>query len=362
MANTDQTRAVVRAIDVGYGNTKYVSHHQYGSEVECSLFPSIAPHASVGADLSSGVFQRRNTVVVDVNGVNYEVGKDARLAQDASYGRILDPAFSLTDSYMALVRGALFYMGQEEIDMLVVGLPVNTHDQYESELSKRLRGQHRIPKVVRNADQVLVPSAASVTVNVKDVRVVPQPIGAFFDYAISKNIYGRMRGEMNLIIDPGFYTLDWIVAHGVKVNNARSSAHPGGMSAILAAMAESIGKKLGAQISDVTTIDEALKNGTKPRFFGKEMDISEEIKLGKEKARQFVNVLANKVGNKGVDIDNIVIAGGGAHFFRDVIAEKFPNHHLEIVREPVFSNVRGFQLAGTQFVNQDSFSKRNPGK
>lgn len=346
---------VVRAIDVGYGNTKYVARHDVGQEVMCSLFPSVAPHASLGPDLTAGVFQRRNTVVVEVNGVKYEVGKDAKLAQDASYVRSLDQGYAMTDAYLALVRGALFYMGTPVIDMLVVGLPVNNVEAYHEALAERLVGEHQIPTVIRDESGLLVPGAKTETVTVRSIKVIPQPIGAFFDYTIHNNLYGRMRTQMNLVIDPGYYTLDWVVAQGVKVNNARSDAHNGGMSAVLGAMAESLGRKLGVQIRDVGAIDEALRSGQKPRFFGKETDITEEIRIGKEKARQFVNVLANKVGNKGVDIDNIIIAGGGAEFFKDVVAEKFPNHDLVVTTDPVFSNVRGFQLAGEQWAQQQAF-------
>ena len=81
---------VVRAIDVGYGNTKFTTLVT-GSDIQCGLFPSLAPQASTGPDLAAGLMQRRNTVVVEVEGVKYEVGKDARLAQDASHGRVLDP-------------------------------------------------------------------------------------------------------------------------------------------------------------------------------------------------------------------------------------------------------------------------------
>ena len=349
---------VVRAIDVGYGNTKFVSQYEPGHEVLCSLFPSIAPNASLGPDLAAGVLQRRNTVVVEVNGVKYEVGKDAKLAQDSSYSRILDSAFSQTDAYLALVRGGLFYMGKPVIDMLVVGLPVNTVENYHTALSQRLVGKHQIPVMARDADQLYVPSGATTDVEVRAVKVVPQPIGALFDFSISNNLFSRLRSQMNLVIDPGYYTLDWVVAQGIKVNGARSGAQPGGMSSVLGAMAESISQRIGVQITDVSAIDDAIRTGQKPRFFGKELDIADQILLGKEKARQFVNVLATKVGNQGVDIDNIIIGGGGAEFFRDVIQEKFPNHSLIMTNDPVFSNVRGFQLAGVQWANQAAYAQR----
>lgn len=350
--NTQETQ-IVRAIDVGYGNTKFVAYHKHGDNIQCSIFPSITPHASGGDDLNGGIFQRRNTVKIAINGVLYEVGKDSRLAQDASYGRALGADYSLTDPYMALVRGAIFYMSVPKIDLLVVGLPVNTYSLHEKELAERLVGTHEVPKLVDG-----LPSSDTIEVEVRNVRVLPQPIGAFFDYSISNNLYGRMKSQMNLLIDPGYFTLDWVVSQGVKTVNARSGAHSGGMSAILGAMAEAISRDLGTQLTDFSAIDEAIRTGTKPCFYGKEFDMSKYIAIGKEKARQFIGVLATKVGNKGVDINNIILAGGGAEFFKDVIQESFPHHTLIVTKDPVFANVRGFQLAGEQFANQDAFTQQ----
>ena len=55
-------KLIVRAIDVGYGNTKFVDQHDHGSDIVCSLFPSVAPQTSAGPELSGGVIQRLNTV------------------------------------------------------------------------------------------------------------------------------------------------------------------------------------------------------------------------------------------------------------------------------------------------------------
>lgn len=336
---------IVRAIDVGFGNTKFVVLRQGAGEVHCGIFPSIAPQAPSTSDLGGEVFQRRNTAVVTVNDVRYEVGKDALLAQDASYGRILDPSYALTDAYIALVRGAFYYMGVTHIDVLVVGLPVNANENTRGELEKRLVGEHPIPLPRGNA------SGGETIVRVEKVSVLPQPIGAFFDYSMQGDRYNKMRNEMNLVIDPGYYTLDWVVARGTKIVDARSGAHSGGMSAVLSTVGEAISKKLGTQLTDYSSIDEALRTKTNPRFFGKEFDLKPFLPLAKDKVRQFVAVLANKVGSSA-DIDNILLAGGGAEFFKDIIAEKFPHHSINITPDPVFANVRGFQFAGERWVKQ----------
>lgn len=335
---------VVRAIDVGYGNTKYTSLVT-SSEIQCGAFPSLAPQASNGPDLASGLMQRRNTVVVEVDGVKFEVGKDSRLAQDATHGRVLDPDYCMTDAHMALIRGALYYMGQPRIDLLVLGLPVNTFERYQKKLAERVIGKHQVP--VRGAKGEVTMSE----VEIANVRVIPQPIGAFFDYSARTGAYDRMRSQMNLLIDIGYYTLDWLVADGVKMINARSGAHNGGMSAILRTMADAIGSEIGEQINDLSLLEDAIRTGANPYFYGKEFDITEHKKLGKAKAEQFVSVLANRVG-ANMDITNIILAGGGAEFFKDVLSEKFPRHEIITTRDPVFANVRGFQRAGQQFADQ----------
>ncbi|MDP1613776.1 MAG: PRTRC system protein D [Sulfuritalea sp.] len=341
------SKPIVRAIDVGYGSTKFTVLRQGPSEIHCGLFPSIAPQTASIPDLGGDLFQRRNTAVVEVNGVRYEVGKDAMLAKDASYGRTLDADYALTDAYMALLRGAIYYMGVDRIDVMVVGLPMGTLEAKRLELEKRLIGNHAIPSPRSKGDD-----AKDRIVHVEHVRVLAQPIGAFFDYSMQEGRFQKMRQEMNLVIDPGYFTLDWVVAQGVKIITARSGAHSGGMSAVLSTIGESIARDIGEQLPDYSSIDDALRCGNHPRFFGKEFDLSKYIPLAKDKARQFVAVLANKVG-PAADIDNILIAGGGAEFFCDLVAEKFPKHNIQITPDPVFANVRGFQFAGELWANQN---------
>ncbi len=330
---------VVKAVDVGYGNTKYTVLVADGN-IQCGVFPSIAPQASNGSDLSSGLMQRRNTIVVDVNGVRYEVGKDAHLAVDATHGRVLDPNYCMTDAYMALLRGALYYMGAPEIDLLVLGLPVNTHKQYQKALEEKAVGRHPVP--FRSGEQECV---------VKNVKVIPQPIGAFYDHSSQSGTYDRMRVQMNLLIDVGYYTLDWVVACGVKMNEARSGAENGGMSAVLQTMAKTISDEMGEPVTNLKLIEDALLTSTNPSFYGKEFDITKHMKGGKKKAEQFVSVLANRVGSS-MDITNIILAGGGAEFFREVLQEKFKKHTIVTTEDPVFANVRGFQRAGSSLMEQ----------
>ena len=45
-------------------------------------------------------------------------------------------------------------------------------------------------------------------------------------------------------------------------------------------------------------------------------------------------------------IQNVILVGGGAVMFKDAVKAAFPNHKISVVKEPMFANVKGFQIAG----------------
>lgn len=334
--------AVIRALDVGYGNVKHVQEHSNLATVPvCSKFPSRAPVASE-SDLGAGMLSRRNTVNVEVHGVMYEVGHDVTLAQGTfDESAVLDENFVLTDSYMARVLGAFHYMRDrmpgDTIDMLIVGLPVSTYDTHKDKLAEKLLGPHTLPFDRK--------------VDVKEVKVFPQPLGAFFNYiynAESENRlnYAEAKHQMNLVIDPGFFTFDWLLAKGMKSIPARSGAVYRGMSAVIKSMAEEISKKEGTNPTVVfRMLDDAIRDGLKLRVFGQEIDYQKYLPRAKNIITEAVSALSNSVGD-GADIDNIMLAGGGAEFYLEAIQDKFPRHKIYTTKDAVFANVIGFQLAG----------------
>ena len=95
---------VVRALDVGYGNTKYVSGI-VGSEIRCASLPSVA-YPAVRDPTLNPAFERRRTVVIPIDNMFYEVGPDVDLAADSFRATQMHDRYIHTPDYMALVRGA----------------------------------------------------------------------------------------------------------------------------------------------------------------------------------------------------------------------------------------------------------------
>jgi plasmid segregation protein ParM len=48
-------------------------------------------------------------------------------------------------------------------------------------------------------------------------------------------------------------------------------------------------------------------------------------------------------------LQNIILVGGGAFLFKKAVKAAFPKHRIHEVKEPMFANVRGFQIAGQNY-------------
>lgn len=324
---------IIRAIDLGWGWTKYSSQDPVSGEMEYKSFPSLAPR-HMGLDLSSSVLGQRETVVVSVDGTDYEVGPDAGDLDSNDSTRNLNDQYIHTDQYRAVFLGALHYVGELEIDLLVVGLPLSNM-QAAAKLKEMMIGTHKV-----NSERTVV---------VKDALVLPQPLGGLY-YCLSqkdKEEFEFLSEEMNLVIDPGFLTYDFIISNGEKLIESRSSAHPGGVSKILRAIAESVSQKFGIRYDNLTAIDRGLRR-RKIKINGEVESLEEHIRNTKSVLEGSVNFMKNRVGD-GSDIDNIILLGGGASVFRRTIEAYYPKHKLIVLEDGQLANVIGFQLAGETY-------------
>lgn len=299
---------VVRGIDVGFGLTKFVTRVGE-TQIECEHFASLAP---IGEDFhADGIGFKRDTVGIPIGGLVYEVGPDVNLATGIFTSRQMHDGYCETPEYLALVRGALRYMKLEQVDLLVLGLPVASYKAKRAALEKRMKGKHELGR--------------GRTAVVDRVKVIAQPQGALIQYGVMQDCMGNLRNARNLVIDPGSRTFDWLVSEGLKMIGKRSHSVPRGMFDVLSAVADGIGKNLKIQYRDYERIDQALRTGIKPKVFGKEYHLAKHLIGARKIADDAVAEMLRYVGD-GSDIDNIILVGGGAFFFKPAIEAAFPKH------------------------------------
>jgi plasmid segregation protein ParM len=321
--------AVVRALDLGSGFAKF--NRVVDGKLENMSFASLAPRHT-GRDLSNAILGQRDTVVVRVEGTAYEVGPDAGDLDNNDSTRNLNDQYIYSDSYKAVFYGALHYMGESVIDLLVVGLPLTTIHR-AGDLKELCLGEHKINDTT--------------TVTVKDVLVLPQPMGGLY-YCLSqakqRPEFEFLDEETNLLIDVGYLTFDFLCASGKKVNDARSAAHPGGVSKVLRAICESLSNKFGVKYDNLGAADKAIQR-RRIKINGKTEDLLEHIKYAKPAIDGSVNFMRNIAGD-GADIDNIILFGGGQHIFARTLVNTYRDHTVYVLPDAQYVNVSGFQAAG----------------
>lgn len=333
-----ESSLIVRAVDVGFGNVKATDGLDENNIPICMMFPSVAPVAS-DKSLTAEVLGKRKVVKVKVKGTQYEVGEDATISR-VGYGKNLDEHYSTSDTYTALLYGAISMMDlpARRIDMLVLGLPISTYEKKKDALSAKFVGTHDLGN--------------GKVIEIGECKVVPQPIGGFYDYAMVNGVLRDMMSQTTLIIDPGYFTLDWVVTHGNKPIDSRcGAADNGGMAKVLEAIAEAMSKDLD-NIGDVTRLDMALRTNNKLTVYGQAIDLAKYIPAATPVIEEAVNKMMHSVGNMA-DIDNIILIGGGSRFYYETIQNRVKQKiHRNDPQYAATANVRGFHFVGAEFARR----------
>lgn len=322
-------KSVVRAVDVGFGHTKFVTG-VVGTDIQCASFPSVCyPTARDSSKVTA--LGSRSTVCIPIQGLFYEVGPDVALAGDAFRPSQMHDRYSEAPEYMALLRGALRMMKLPEIDLLVVGLPVALLLARKAKLERAMTGTHDVGSGKR--------------VVVHKVLAIAQPQGALVYFSSVAGKMEKIANELSLVIDPGYRTFDWVVAQGVRFVQKRSHSVPRGVADVLRALASEITLDLGIQYAELDALDAALRAGKGPTIYQRQYDLSRMQPLVEKIAAQAVSSMQPWIGD-ATGFHNIVMAGGGVHLFKDAVKAAFPRQRVLVLKDAMFANVRGYQIAG----------------
>lgn len=318
-----KTSPIVRAIDIGYGNTKFIiDDHR-----TCRIMPSLAPRADAHRARTTLMRDRRTSVVM-VDGKAYEVGEDAGLF--LSSASVLHRDYIETPEYRALLYGALDAMQAPKLDLLVTGLPVHLHESRWERLKSLLVGVHEI--------------RPGVAVEIRDAAVVIQPLGGFVAHSHERGEWRTHADDTYLIVDLGFFTVDWMVTRGLKELPGLSDSVECGVSQYVKCIEEQLSVQLGDAHTNLKRLDEGLRQG-RLRIKGRPVSLEPFHREAQVVVDRAVSALRNRVG-AAQEVDQIIVVGGGAPYFVAGLRAAFPEHPIATVSDPVCANVRGFQLIG----------------
>lgn len=336
---------VVRAVDVGYGHVKYTEGRNPRGAIIASSFPSQSIAAAKSGSLEIGALLKMDTVIVPVKDGDTTallvVGKDiAQVLQPDTESSFLGQGFCLSVDYAARLFGALHYMFSglpvvddvKTIDLLVLGLPLNTMKQYHESLAAKFTGTFTIDD--RGHE-----------VRIKKCVVYPQPLGSYASFLAERKIKGSPEV---LVVDPGFNTVDWFNCKGMKVNPNSYGAVERGVSHVIRAVVGELPHaiRIDGSAADISRcIDESLTANMPFKLRGKVYDLTSYMNSGHSIIAEAAKAVKHSIKG-GVRIEYIVMTGGGATLFMPAIKAQFPEHQVVALENPAFGNVCGFQLLG----------------
>lgn len=270
------------------------------------------------------------TVLVD--GMSYVAGADPETLSE--FNRVVHEDYIGTSQYKSLFHAALLAVGSDRIEHLVTGVPVwqFEDDELTSRLRNQLEGTHQVtPKIAVTVDRV---------------TVVPQPFGAFLDCVSNLEPGDPVFESTVLVVDPGFYSVDWVVIDKGQFKRDRSDSDMRASSVVIDRICLLAREEYG-QTPVRERVENALRNGRVEIVIGGSYrDISALITQAKqETSASIVDKIKEMLRDRSLGIDVVIMAGGGASLYGEAIKDAFPQSRYMQSDEPVLSNARGFLIA-----------------
>lgn len=352
----------VVAIELGFGTDSICAGLDENGLPKVVTFDSIVAQVEgTRSDMSSGLM-KRDTVTVDVDGLSYEIGRDAHLATSKGASRILNNQYIDSQQYKALLKGSMVLAGLDTIDLLVLGVPVTSLHR-AAELKAMAIGKHTI---------------AGKQIEVRAVWVIVQPLGGLLSYsnAIGQDSYNRLKEHNTLSIDCGYGTLDFLCSRGLKVNENRSSAVEAGMGVLINDLWDRCLRQAFPKANriPIDIIDHAFwktpgvltisgRRYPFPVCEGKDCD-GEPVNVrydARPVIDSFTKAALTEVRNcagTGEDIQLILLFGGPAGVYLPAVQSAYPDHKIHVLQNSLTAVCEGMYFGGVQYLKQSAKSSK----
>ena len=310
-------------LDIGYSNLKLV----YGDTEPTQLVRPVGAGPRNRMPVSGE--GDTNDLTVTIDGEDWAACVEPSKLQE--WPRELHADYPSSTSYRALFYAATILCGSPTIDCLVTGLPVSQWNDAarRTRLQRQLTGEHQVTR--------------RRSVSVKKVVVLAQPLGAYLDYLHSCDHPDMLREARVVVVDPGFFSVDFVAIEDGSVLQSTSGSSTQAVSRVLERLGSFVQSEYGAN-PGLEKLEWALRSGRdRILVHGEQVQLSE---FNGQAQRDVAPIAlreirtAMRVDDRPVDL--VLIAGGGAKYYRDAVSEAFPKARVAASDEPVLENARGF--------------------
>lgn len=322
----------VIGLDIGYSNLKVVSG-EAGKTPNTSILPAAAAPVDQVADLILGNAPADKNTIVNVNDEPWVAGVSPRKIE--GYVREVHHDYPSSGTYQALMLAGLRTAEVDRVDHLVTGLPVSHFQDEEKReaLKAKIEGVHRIDE--------------ERSVEVLKASVIPQPVGSFMSIVSDFDDAELLEEGRVLVIDPGFFSVDWLTIEGMEARMASSGTSLKAMSKLLEKAASIIEEAHGPGLPP-EAIEAALRDGKERVFhYGERVKIAEPLAAAAaSNAKTALTALSSSMREDASSIDVVILCGGGARLYEEAARSVFDRSRIVVPESPVLSNARGFFFYG----------------
>lgn len=333
--------ANIVGMDIGYGNLK-VAFGTENSQPMTEIMPATAVPAELVANSLFGADEEGESGVrVLVEESAWMAGVPAEAVQRHA-PRQLHEGYVGSPAWQALAHAGLLLSGFSIVDELVVGLPVHHYEETarRKQLEGLLKGMHSV--------------SLRREVEVRNVRVVPQPVGAYVDALNSpwndEDTQERLAEETSLVIDPGFFSLDWtLIRAGGRYAGLASGSSLFAVSKVIEEARRLIRQDYGAAPT-AAQLEQCLQLGRDTvNVYRQGVSVPEyHAKAAAVVAKEAFSEMRTMLRQVDEPVNFLILSGGGALLYRDAVASLYAESQILCAPKPELSNVIGFWRLGAQ--------------
>jgi plasmid segregation protein ParM len=321
------------ALDIGYSNLKVA----YGTpdKMKTVVRPATAGPKERMPFRTAGAGGGADPIYVQVGDATWAACVEPGRLQGTN--REIHEDYTRSDTYKALFYAALSFAETDTIDMLVTGLPVRQakDEAMVERVGKQFVGTHTI--------------SAKRKIKVKNVKVVAQPSGAFMDLVYSTDLMEVVQEGRVVVVDPGFFSVDYIAVERGELRQHISGTSLKAMLEMLEKTNELIALDYGCG-PGTDRLEHAVQNGKSTVLVsGTPVAIDAYLKAAQASVAKeaLVEMRKDMRSEANGNVDLLLLAGGGSHFYMDAAREIYPDcRNVVVSKAPHLANVRGYFMLG----------------
>jgi plasmid segregation protein ParM len=206
-------------------------------------------------------------------------------------------------------------------------------EKNQKKLIERLKGRHEV--------------APGHFVTVRDVMVVPQPVGSYFDVSYSMGKEDDFKRSEMLVFDPGFFSVDWLYFSNLELQLDLCDTSTDATSMILQQVDRLLYDEFNHRVS-ASKLESLMQSGESNVRIGRQtVPLEAYIKKASESVgAQVMTDILGCIRSSERTIDVVILTGGGAEMYRSAVEKAFPDAEIIVPERSVESNARGFWYCG----------------